>query len=246
MSPNTPTRRDVLKQTGIASAALLGGVGTAAADDTNGQCDGTFYITQQAYDYYGWDPVNTVMGGLANALGDIGIEVDLVGGTQFEVPSGVDTVGELHDEFDSWVSGRSDKSEDTNHLIALDQYECRDINGVCAGYWDAFTGDTATSVGAGEIAVQYEGSMDPDRYGTSEGDKWLNVALQAIGHNIGGAGNTGEVYSSSYGDYTRTPLAEENEDQNICEDSILNTDTFDSYDHYYADCAASYIEDYFA
>lgn len=243
MSPNTPTRRDVLKKTGIASAALVGGVGTVSADDTNGQCDGTFYITQAAYDYYGWDPVNTIMGGLANTLD---VSASLSGGTQFTVPSGVDTVGELHDEFDSWVSGRSDKSEDTNHLIALDRYSCRDQNGVCAGYWDAFTGDTATSVGAGEIATQYTGTYDPNRYGTSEGDKWLNVALQAIGHNIGGAGNMGDVYSSSYGDYTRTPLADENEDQNICGTSVRNTSTFDAYDHYYSDCAQSYINDYFA
>lgn len=250
MCPNTPTRRDILKQTGIATAALTGFTGSISAADSDGQADITIWLTQEAYDSYGNDPATTVMSSVADALSHINVSSqDIQVASQNFSPSSTshgDSVDALQDEFDSWVTSQSEYKEDSNLLLAKDSnYSCDTMNGGCVDNWDAeYEGDSGAALGVEYIAQDL--GTSPSRYGIKKGDKWLNVALATIGTNLSGTKNTGHVYSSSAGDYTATPFGAKNENENVCGDSQLNTDTFDSYDHYYWDnCTGSYIRSYF-
>lgn len=252
-------RRTYLRSVG--STALAGSMfsGATAAQRTSQptesqstsdqSCDAelAIFVTDRVNDIHSTNNIRDVIGWtFPDALDHVGVNWCGTNSpdAHFPVPKGVTTVDELYTEFSDWLASTSPSwaSKYVNLLVARED----DYEGEFYGEYNTYTesdGGVAVTLGAEAIDQDLDGSST-NRYGSSQGDYWLNRAMLAAGYPLGVVDGHGMVYQDSNvgSGNIATPAAPMDDDVNVCGSSSTTTDTADIYDHYYWDgCAGSVL-----
>lgn len=241
MSLKNPTRRDVLKKTGIAGTALVGVTGTASA--VSEPVEVTFYETSSASNTNG--SIGNAMVVLSDALTDIGIsDHDFKPGTDTFSHS-ASSLSQLHNQFQDWLLDRSDKSTDANILLGA-----RDnlFSGNSLSSSETYVYQSAyvvTTCGAESIK-----NVDTNAVrGQDWGDFWVAKVLDGCGSYWGADDGDGRLYDASSEPYgasqTATPMVEYGTTTNNCGSSQIEGEISDtnSWERRWTDCAGDKIYD---
>lgn len=241
MSSENPTRRDVLKKTGIAGATLVGMAGTASA--VSEPVEVTFYTTSSASNTSG--SIDNAMTVLSDALHDIGIENHDFSPGNDTFSHSASSLSQLHNQFQDWLLGRSDRSSDANILLGAEDnfFSNNDLSpSETYVYQNAYV---VTTCGAETIK-----NVDTSTVrGQDWGDFWVTRILDGCGSYWGGDTGDGLLYDGSSkpngASQTATPLVEYGTSTNNCGTSQIEGDISDtnSWERRWSDCAGDKIYD---
>lgn len=260
MADYKPSRRTVLK--GIGTVGVVGTITTTVSIHTlTGEAEGVpgtkdsqarVWTTKQAKATDGAtnNPIEgNVMMGLGDALQHVNAYEynNSTGDVDVDIPDGITSIGELYTFFRDFLKNDRDKSLVSPHSNLLVVREDRFGDHFDAEFFAEYKGNVAVTLGAEAIAHDLPAFM-PTRYGSDQGQYWLQRAVQAAGVNYGVVDGHGMVYTdSSVGSgQISTPAAPMDDDTNICGTSSNVLSEADIYDTYFWDgCAGSQIRDYF-
>lgn len=244
MTPNDISRRNALKASGAAIAGSTLPTTASAVPVSGGSTDSDFgiYLTKRTDALHSDDGLART---IATTFGDALEHVDVswtsldLGGV-VPVSGEIVTITDLYDQFYNYLEANGPTSAHSNLLIARESR----VQG--RPFLGEYEGNVSVAAGAQSIATDISGTAD--RYGTSVGDEWLNVAFKAAGYNLGVVEGHGRVYSdTSVADGPiASPSALPDHERNICGASSIVTETIDTYDHYFDyDCSGAVIRSYY-